>query len=270
MLQQAVDLREECDALYDFVRTLDDEVWERPTPFKSWTVWDVIAHLHYFDWVALQSLRSEDDFRAAVTELGRGIERGLDLPSFTREHLGPRPPGELMELWRGCFSELCERAQTADPELRLKWFGPDMGVRMFLTARQMETWAHGQDIYDMLEVEREHTDRIKNVAVIGVKTFGWTFVNRGLEVPEDVPYVRLNAPSGAVWEWGEPMQGNRVEGSAVDFCRVVTQNRNVVDTGLTVVGDTATRWMSIAQCFAGGPVDPPEPGERAWDAPSHG
>ena len=31
---------------------------------------------------------------------------------------------------------------------------------------------------------------------------------------------------------------------------------------LTVVGDTANRWMAIAQCFAGGPEDPPAPGER--------
>ena len=44
-----------------------------------------------------------------------------------------------------------------------------------------------------LGIEREHTDRLKNIAVIGVKTFGWTFVNRGLEVPADVPYVRLAA-----------------------------------------------------------------------------
>jgi hypothetical protein len=28
------------------------------------------------------------------------------------------------------------------------------------------------------------------------------------------------------------------------------------------VGEVATQWMSIAQCFAGGPVDPPKPGVR--------
>jgi uncharacterized protein (TIGR03084 family) len=264
MLQQAADLREECDALHDFVRTLDDDVWDRTTPFKGYTVWDVIAHLHYFDWAALQSLRSDEVFFAAAMELGKGIERGLDLPAFTREHLGQKRPDELLELWRDCFAEMSELMGSSDPERRLKWYGPDMGVRMFTTARQMECWAHGQDIYDLLQVEREHTDRLKNVAVIGVKTFGWTFLNRGLDVPEEVPNVRVSAPSGATWEWGEPDQDNRVEGTAVDFCRVVTQNRNVTDTGLTVVGETAKRWMSIAQCFAGGPVDPPAPGERAW------
>jgi hypothetical protein len=54
-----------------------------------------------------------------------------------------------------------------------------------------------------------------------------------------------------------------VRGDALEFCQVVTQTRNVADTALEVVGDVATRWMSIAQCFAGGPVDPPKPGERS-------
>ncbi len=135
-------------------------------------------------------------------------------------------------------------------------------------ARFMEVWAHGQDVYDLMRVPREHTDRIKNIAVLGVKTFGWTFVNRGLEVPGAPPYVRLVAPSGAIWEWNEPNETNKVSGTAVEFCQVVTQGRNVADTALEVVGETATRWMAIAQCFAGGPADPPKSGERAWEEPT--
>jgi len=268
MLQQAVDLRQECDALYDFVRTLGDEVWDLKTPFKGYTVWDVIAHLHYFDWAALQSLTSDEAFFAAAVDLGTAMERGLDLPTFTREHLGPLTPGELLDRWRVCFVEMTDLMAASDPERRLKWYGPEMGVRMFATARQMECWAHGQDIYDLLRVDREHHDRLKNVAVIGVKTFGWTFVNRGLDVPGEIPYIVLTAPSGDVWEFNDPSDDNRIDGTAIDFCRVVTQNRNVADTTLKVVGDTARRWMSIAQCFAGGPVDPPAPGERAWDVNS--
>ena len=89
-------------------------------------------------------------------------------------------------------------------------------------------------------------------------------MNRGIEVPGEPPYVRLVAPSGASWEWNHPSEANKVGGDAVEFCQVVTQGRNVADTALEVVGETATRWMAIAQCFAGGPADPPKPGERAW------
>jgi uncharacterized protein (TIGR03084 family) len=74
--------------------------------------------------------------------------------------------------------------------------------------------------------------------------------------------VRLTAPSGAVWTWNEAQEDNLVEGSAVDFARVVTQTRNIGDTDLRIVGDVAARWMAIAQCFAGPPETPPAPGLR--------
>ena len=71
----------------------------------------------------------------------------------------------------------------------------------------------------------------------------------------------LQAGERAVVMLGSP---ERVEGSAVEFCQVVTQGRNIRDTRLTVKGEGAVRWMAIAQCFAGAPKDPPAPGERAW------
>ncbi|MEE3328489.1 MAG: TIGR03084 family protein, partial [Myxococcota bacterium] len=130
------------------------------------------------------------------------------------------------------------------------------------TARFMETWAHSQEVYDLKGATRSYNDRIKNVAAIGVRTFGWTFVNRSLEIPGPPPYVRIIAPSGDVWEWNEPSDTEYVRGDAAEFCHVVTQGRNVADTQLEVSGEIATQWMSIAQCFAGGPVDPPPKGAR--------
>jgi hypothetical protein len=52
--------------------------------------------------------------------------------------------------------------------------------------------------------------------------------------------------------------------SAVDFCQVVTQGRNILDTRLEVAGEAAQLVDGIAQCFAGAPVDPPRKGERVW------
>ncbi len=263
MLEQVRDLREEGDELYEMLKTLDENVWAQSTPFKSWTVQDVVEHLHFSDLLAVRSLRSDEEFMKAAEAMGRAVmEEGLDLKGCAQREIGRVEPNELLQRWRDCFLEMCELMDAADPKARLKWFGPDMGVRMFTTARQMETWAHGQDIYDLLGRPRVYTDRLKNIAVIGIKTFGWTFVNRGLEVPPEIPYVRLTAPSGETWEWNEPNQGNRVEGLAGEFCHVVTQGRNIADTRLEVVGETATKWMAIAQCFAGGPEDPPPPGQR--------
>ena len=137
-----------------------------------------------------------------------------------------------------------------------------MGVRMFTTARQMETWAHGQAIYDLMGVAQTPTDRLRSVAEIGVRTYGWTFANRQSAVPGSAPHVRLTAPSGAIWEWNDPTPDNAVTGEALAFCQVVTQVRNVADTDLVVTGEPARIWMSLAQCFAGPPENPPAPGTR--------
>jgi uncharacterized protein (TIGR03084 family) len=257
------DLREEGDVLYELLATLEESDWERPTPFKSWTVRDVVEHLHFSDRLAVASLKSDEEFSKMAEVMGGAItQEGLDLKDCARREIGHLEPGALLQQWRDYFTLMCDLLAAADPKRRLKWFGPDMGVRMFATARQMETWAHGQDVYDLLRIPREYTDRLKNIAVIGIKTFGWTFVNRGLEVPAKMPYVRLTAPSGEIWEWNEPDPDDKVEGLASEFCHVVTQGRNIADTKLEVVGETATQWMSIAQCFAGGPEEPPPPGQR--------
>ncbi len=129
----------------------------------------------------------------------------------------------------------------------------------------METWAHGQDVYDAARVRRPATARLRHIAHIGAGTFGWSFVNRKLEVPAPVPHVALRAPDGSEWAWGEPSESHLVRGDALDFCLVVTQRRHVADTSLEVRGEPAQRWMAIAQCFAGPPADGPAPGVRRWE-----
>ena len=126
----------------------------------------------------------------------------------------------------------------------------------------MEHWAHAQAIFDVLGLERENAERIKNVAHIGVTTYSWSFRVKGREPILPKPYVRLTAPSGATWEWNNPQDDNKVEGSAAEFSQVVTQCRNIADTNIIAIGDAATTWMDIAQCFAGGPETPPEKGVR--------
>ena len=262
MLQQSEDWRAEADELHRFLTTLDDADWSRPTGFLGWTPWDVVAHLHYFDRVSQASLAGRDAFAELRDRLVEQYRRGVPNAEIARAELGDLAPAELLAQWQATYRDVAARLGGSDPKRRLPWFGPDMGVRMFTTARLMETWAHGQAVYDLKGARRTATDRLEHVATIGVKTYGWTFANRGLEPPGPPPYVRLVAPSGAVWQWNEPSDTDYVRGSALDFCQTVTQTRNVADTALEYAGDAASRWMAIAQCFAGGPVDPPKPGTR--------
>ena len=266
MLQISIDFRDEVDDLHGFLKTLKPDQWERETGFREWTPWDVVAHLHYFDGVSLVALEGEEVFAPERNALFQAIASGTTNKKLARERFADLDATALLAEWHSAAHALAEALGASDPKRRLPWFGPDMGVQMFTTARYMETWAHGQEIYDLAGVARDECDRIQNVATIGVKTFGWTFVNRKLEVPGPPPYVHLTAPSGAVWEWNEPSQGEGqdecVRGSAAEFCQVVTQTRNIADTTLEVSGSVAEQWMAIAQCFAGGPADPPAPGTR--------
>lgn len=168
----------------------------------------------------------------------------------------------LFDAWLALSEKTADHFSTADPKVRLKWSGPDMSTRSFITARQMETWAHGHEVFDALGIQREDTDRIKNIVHMGVLAYSWTFMNRKMDVPEPAPFVRLEAPSGAIWEWNEDQADNRVDGAATEFAQVVTQVRNVADTSLSSRGESAGRWLAFAQCFAGKPEDPPAPGTR--------
>jgi uncharacterized protein (TIGR03084 family) len=262
MLPQVADFRAEADELHTLLASLEDNEWDRATLFKSWTVSDVVQHLHASDLMAAASAAGPDSFERLRAEIQVLRDRGMSRLQETRHRLGHLTGKHLLETWYAQVINLCDTLSALPPDARLTWWGPDMGVRMFTTARQMETWAHGQEIYDLMGVERPPTDRLRNIAELGVRTYGWTFANRGMPRPEPTPYVRLTAPSGAVWEWNVPTADNSVAGPALDFCQVVTQVRNIADTTLTVAGDAARQWMRLAQCFAGPPEDPPGPGIR--------
>lgn len=261
-IEQAQDFLDESEALYALLEPLAEEDWATVTQFKGWTINDVIAHLHLWNFAAGLTLRDSDGFVAFRARIGAVIKAGGSHLQFNHDWLAGVKNQQLLHQWRDLTRDIAGQFAEADPKKRVKWGGPDMSVRSSITARLMETWAHGQAVYDVLGVERIDTDRIRNIAVIGINTYGWTFINRGLEPPANPPYVRLTAPSGDIWEWHEPSEDNRIEGEATDFCQVVTQVRNVADTGLRTTGDTAGRWMAMAQCFAGAPEDPPPPGTR--------
>lgn len=262
MLQQAIDFQSESDALYELLQPLGDEEFARKTLFKDWSINDVLQHLHFFNYAADLSLGDEEGILKLLADLKAGMEKGETLIGYTDKQLDGVKGQALLKLWHDYYTGMLDNFHAVDPKMRVKWAGPDMSVLSSITARLMETWSHGQEIYDLLGVVREDRDHIKNVVVIGNNTFGWTFVNRGEEVPEDKPFLKLTAPSGEIWEFNEPSDSNFIEGSASEFCQVVTQTRNIKDTNLKVEGDIASNWMAVAQCFAGEARTPPAPGSR--------
>lgn len=258
-MQQAQDFRAESQALFDLLDQADPAQFDQPTQFKSWTINAVLQHLHFWNQMAGLQLTDEPLLlqRIAGVKSATGGMRAFENTHF--QGLGGRA---LLDAWRAGFNATADAFATADPKARLKWPGPDMSARSSITARLMETWAHGQEVYDHLGVVRRNADRIQNIVVLGVNTFGWTYATRGTTPPGPMPHLLLTAPSGAVWTYGDPSEAERIEGPAEAFCQVVTQTRNIADTTLKVTGAVATDWMSKAQCFAGPPETPPAPGVR--------
>ncbi len=261
-LPEALDFHAECEALAAILDGAGANDFNRTTQFKNWSIADVIAHLHLWNHAALLTLEDPPEFGRLLKWIAGRMAAGNSHPELQIEWFDGASGRVLYEDWKKLYPKLAAGYRDEDPDRRVQWAGPDMSVRSCITARQMETWAHGQAVFDLLGVVRVDSDRLKNVAEIGVKTYSWSFRNRNQEVPLPKPYVRLTAPSGAAWEWNEPQADNRVVGQATEFCQVVAQTRNIADTSLEIVGPAATRWMQIAQCFAGPPEDPPARGTR--------
>ena len=251
---------QECEALAGLLGGLAVSDWRLVTAFFDWTIADEVMHLRLTDGFGLVSMSDPVAFRRLVAAVRADQAAGIELSQRMRSEFGALAPAALLAAWTDGWINLGQRLAKADPGSRLSWFGPDIGLAAFAAARQMEVWAHGQDIYDRLGLRRFNTDRIRPVCDLGVRTQGWSFRNRGLERPA-APRVCLTAPSGAAWAWNEDAD-EVIAGPAEDFALVVTQRRHVDDTELDVRGRGARTWMEIAQCFAGPPETGPARGLR--------
>jgi uncharacterized protein (TIGR03084 family) len=258
-MEQAGDFLDETRGLHGLIAGLTDADYDQKTLFKGWTINMVLRHLHIWNQAAMLSLTDAAAFQGFLKDMAAGIAGGA-LPTFEEVYLQGLSGSALRNAWMTQAEQVANRFANADPSARLPWVGPEMSARSSITARLMESWAHGLAVYDLLGVVRKDDDGIVNIVRLGVNTFGWTFKNRREDIPGPMPRLSLTAPSGELWEYGEG-EGH-ITGPASEFCQVVTQTRNIADTDLRVEGLVAKRWMAIAQCFAGPPADPPAPGSR--------
>lgn len=248
----AADLMEEQAALDELVAGLADREWGTATPAAGWTIHDQIAHLALGEELAAVAASNSSAFferlaAAAADFTGyeeRMVARGRALA-----------PAAVLDWWRRARAETIAAVGVVDPESRIPWIGPPMKARTFLTARLMETFAHGQDVRDALGLPTVPSRRLRHIAHLGVATRGFSYTNRGLVPPTAPVRVELLGPGGEAWLWGPEEAADRISGPALDFCLVVTQRRNVADTRLAVEGAAAAEWMGIAQAFGGPPTD---------------
>jgi len=250
MDQLTNDLMAETEVLRALLVGLPDIDWELATPAEGWAVRDQISHLAYFDDAAVQSATDPDAFQA---ELAKMLSGGGLSPDDIAARYRDLPPVRLLAWFDESRARLVSTFAALDPGTRVPWYGPPMSAASSVTARLMETWAHGQDVVDSLGADREPTERLRHVAHIGVRAMPFSYALRGRRAPDTPVRVELTAPGGELWTWGPEGAADLVRGPALDFCLLVTQRRHRDDLALEVTGPVATEWLAIAQAFAGEP-----------------
>jgi uncharacterized protein (TIGR03084 family) len=249
------DLVAESGELRAVLEPLPPGDWARPTPAAGWTILDQVTHLAYFDDVTRLSITDPARFQAEAAQL---TAAGEDFPDRIAAQFHDTAPPEVLTWFAGSRDRLAAAFLDVDPATRLPWYGPAMSPASSVTARLMETWAHGQDVLDTIGIARVPTDRLRHVADLGIRARRYSYAVNGLALPADPIRVELAAPDGQRWTWGPEDARDRVAGDALDFCLVVTQRRHRDDIRLDVRGRAAAQWIGIAQAFAG-PVGPGRP-----------
>ncbi len=246
------DLLAERDELLALLATVGDR-WRQETPAPGFSIRDQITHLASFDEAAALAISTPAEFIALREEQRTAA---LYVVEALRQASYSCADDEIIDWLTSAGNDLVSAARSADPTVRVPWYGPEMSLASCLTARIMETWAHGQDVFDSLGAARQPSARLQHIAFLGWRALAHSFTANGLDAPTEAVRVELGDVA-----FGPPDAPNCVRGSLLDFCLLVCQRRHVHDTDLTATGPVARQWLSIAQAFAGPPGAGRSPGQ---------
>jgi uncharacterized protein (TIGR03084 family) len=240
-------LEEEQSGLQEELESIATDDWFRPTPARTWDVRDTIAHLADIDEVAIDTCtggpRSLNDFAARFaspedTTLW-GVLRGRRLPG-----------ADVLAWWEDTSTRERDVLAGLDPVMRVPW-GIGMRAPSLVTARLMETWAHGLDVREALGRPIVDSDRLRHVAWLGFRSLPYAFSFAGRERPPGELRVELTSPSGEdTWEYGPADAPNRITGPAGQFCRLFAHRISRGKArGLVAEGDGAVAALEVARAF---------------------
>lgn len=241
------DLAAEGDFL-DGVITEHQPDLELPSAAPGWSIGHQIGHLIWTDRVSTLACRDRIGFGRQAEAFGAAPQRTIEAGALQAAS-GPMP--EVLAAWRSARGGLIAALGSAPTGAKIPWFGPSTTPAGMASVRIMETWAHGLDITDVLGLSPSATARLWHIAALGVHTRDFAFSLHGLRSPSSAFRVDLVAPSGEMWSWGPAGAADRISGSALDFCLLVTQRRHRVDLELTATPGAAAAWLPIAQVFVG-------------------
>jgi uncharacterized protein (TIGR03084 family) len=229
------------------LRDVRTDEWFRPTPAKGWDVRDTVAHLADTDEIAIDTCtagpRPLNDFAgrfasAEDTTLW-GVLRGRR-----------RSGREVLAWWEETSTRERDVLAALDPAVRVPW-GLGMRPPSLVTARLMETWAHGLDVRTALGLPVVDSDTLRHIAWLSYRALPYAFSFAGREASTGAVRVELSSPSGdETWGYGPAGAPNRITGPAGEFCRLFVQRLTRDEAqGLVAEGDGAVAALDVARAF---------------------
>jgi uncharacterized protein (TIGR03084 family) len=240
------DLTAEQQSLLDLLRGLDADDWLRPTPARGWDVRDTVSHLADTDEMAIATATGAPGSLNARADMSAS---GEDVTFRGVLHGRRRSGSEVCAWFESSTAALHEMFETIDPNERVPW-GIGMRPPSLVSARLMETWAHGLDVHAALRIEPVDTDRLAHVAWLATRALPYAYTVAGRQQPGDPIRVELDLPSGAPWSTGPADAANRITGSAGDYCRVFVHRLSASDAStLRAEGEAAAEALRVARAY---------------------
>jgi uncharacterized protein (TIGR03084 family) len=240
-------LAREQTTLQTELQGLATDDWFRPTPARLWDVRDTVAHLADIDEIAIDTCtagsRPLNDFAARLAS-----PEDTTLWGVLR---GRRRSGhDVLAWWEDTSARERDVLAGLDSAMRIPW-GLGMRPPSLVTARLMETWAHGLDVREALGLPVVDTDNLRHVAWLGYRALPYAFSFAGRERPPGELRIEITSPSGdEVWEYGPAGAPNRVTGPAGELCRLFAQRITRDEArGLVAEGDGAIAALEVARAF---------------------
>ncbi|MGH2784297.1 MAG: maleylpyruvate isomerase family mycothiol-dependent enzyme [Actinomycetota bacterium] len=227
------------------LRGRPEEDWLIPTPAHGWDVRDQVSHLADTEEIA------HDTSTGGPRQLN---PEALSFPSpeaFTESGCdkGRAMKGsEVLEWWVNGATKTRAVLENKDPKERIPW-GLGMSARSFVSARLMETWAHGLDVRAALKQPPNITPRLRDVAWLIFRAFPYGFSYAKREMPTGTLRMELDF-EGDRWDFGPDTADNLITGEAGEFCRVGVQRMKLGDAKtLKAQGRLAEEALQVARAF---------------------
>ena len=238
------DLIAEGDCLAATITAANDQDFTRATFCPGWTVLHQVAHLEWTDSQLIRALTDPEGFTSEAAAMPR---HRVDEAARAGSARGAEA---CIRAWEASRRRVIDVVRQQSDSTRVPWFGPPMSITTAVTARIMETFAHGHDIADAVGATVEPTARLRHVATLAWKARSYSFSVRGLEVPTTELRLEVRGVDGEIWSWGPDSAENRVTADAYDFALLATRRRTRPDSGASAVGVDAERWLEIIQAYA--------------------